>query len=228
MKRIAVALTVLMVLGSFAYGVEEPSEKKIAVVALSVNDWSNSLLSAGFNPDTARLIDENMLAMLEATEKTLGQYWTVVKAEEFIGDEAYRKLSIGHVKEGLYAPKIDEQELPSFTEKRKEIIKSVLTKETAQSLCQALKVDVIVVIYSEWAVAQGSFVPTNKALAKNCVAMYSSSGKKLFFAREDIKGKTTLGAMGRIALNEETIGEWVEAYKTGFQQIVEAKKKVVK
>jgi hypothetical protein len=228
MKRMAVALTVLMVLGSFAYGVEEPSEKKIAVVALSVNDWSNSLLAAGGNPDTARLVDENTLAMLEATEETLGQYWTVVKAEEFIGNEAFRELSIGHVMEGLYAPKIDEQELPSFTENRKEIIKSVLTKETAQSLCQTLKVDVVVVIYSEWAVAQGGFVPTNKALAKNCVAMYSSSGKQLFFARKDIKGKRTLGAMGRIALNEDTIGEWVEAYKTGFQQIVEAKKKVVK
>ncbi len=75
--------------------------------------------------------------------------------------------------------------------------------------------------------AQGHFVPTNRALAKNCAAIYSSSGKRLFFAGRDIQGKRVLGATGVIALNHGTIGDWVEAYKTGFEQIVKGRKKVV-
>jgi len=118
--------------------------------------------------------------------------------------------------------------MPSFTADRKQIIKCVLEKATAQQLCQALGVDVVVVVYTEWAVATGRWAPTNKALAKNCVAAYSSSGKKLFFDREDVMGKKTLGAMGSFVLDESTISEWVMSFKEGFDAVLAKNAKKVK
>ena len=103
----------------------------------------------------------------------------VVKpAASFVADQGYRELSIGQAKSGLFTPKIDGNVLPSFSEKRNDIVKGVLQAETAKQLCQRLGVDAVVLVYSEWGIDSGKFVPTMKALTKNCFAMYSKDGRK--------------------------------------------------
>lgn len=199
----------------------------VAVVSLSVNDYSKMLSSAA-GADSTLLINNNMNKMLQITEEQLAKYWDVKPAGSFIGDQAYIKLSLGRVKQGLFNPQQGNNQMPNFTDERSEIIKAVLKADTAKDLCKALKVDYLAVIYSEWAVATGSFVPTNKAMAKNCVAMYDKDGKQLFFGRKDFMGEKTLGAVGRIALNEETISEWVNAYNKGIEFILNSENKKVK
>ena len=54
-----------------------------------------------------------------------------------------------------------------------------------QALATATGADLLVVIYSEWAVATGKFIPTAKALTKNVVSIYSAAGAQVFHARRD-------------------------------------------
>ena len=199
----------------------------VAVVSLSVNDYSKMLSSAG-GADSSFLINNSMNRMLQISEEHLSKYWDVKPADSFISDPEYINLSLGRAKQGLFNPQLGDNQMPNFTDDRGEIIKSVLKTDTAKSLCETLNVDYLMVVYSEWAVATGRFVPTNKALAKNCVAMYNKSGKKLFFARKDVMGEKTLGAVGKIALNDETINEWVTAYNKGIEYILESQNKKVK
>ncbi len=209
-----------------AVQVQAGSSTKAALVTFSVNDYG-SVLGAK-SASASQLVEQNMRKMVELSEESLAQYWTVVKVETFIANETYRGLSIGKIKDGLYGAEFDGLVLPSFTADRGQIIKCVLDKGTAERLCQVLGVDVVVVVYTEWTVASGKFVPTNKALAKNCVAVYNSSGKQLFFARKDVVGKMTLGAMGNLVLDENTITEWVMAYREGLDVILAKKAKKVK
>lgn len=209
-------------------GAETTSSRPVtAVVSLSVNDYSKMLSSAA-GADSSFLINNSMNKMLQITEEHLGQYWDVKPADSFIGDPAYINLSLGRAKQGLFNPQLGDNQMPNFTDDRGEIIKSVLKKDTAKALCETLNVDYLMVVYSEWTVATGRFVPTNKALAKNCVAMYNKAGKQLFFARRDVMGEKTLGAVGKIALNDETINEWVTAYNKGVEYILESQNKKVK
>ena len=219
-RNLAICMFILLfssiLLGIPASAVAGPSETKVAVVTLTVNNFGGAL--AWGVGDT--LIPTAMGEMLDITEAKLADYWTVKPATEFVGDEAYRALSIGEVKSGLFGPTVNEQAMPSFTEKRGDVVKGVLEKSTAQELVSLLEVDAVVLVYSEWAVATGSFVPTSKPLAKNCISMYDKSGKQLFYARKDVEGKATLGAMGKVSLNEETIHHWSEAFSRGMDTIL--------
>jgi hypothetical protein len=199
--------------------VEAASTTKVALVTLSVNDYGG-VLEGGGSSDAAELVSANMRKMVELTEERLARDWSVVKAASFVANDAFRELSIGQIKDGLFGAELDGLVLPSFTAERKEIIKCVLSKATAQKLCEVLGVDVVMVVYSEWAVATGTWAPTNKALAKNCVAAYDASGKQLFFGRKDVMGKRTLGAMGSFAIDENTISEWVMSYQEGLNAVL--------
>ena len=76
-------------------------------------------------------------------------------------------------------------------------------------LAQIAGTDFILIAYSEWAVATGRFVPTSKALAKNVVSIYNAAGKQVFADRADTQGDRTLGAMGSVVVDQNSIGEWV-------------------
>jgi hypothetical protein len=217
-------LLVAFILGSAADARAEPSETKVALVTLTVNNYGGALRWGQGD----LLIPTTMGEMLEIAETALAKHWTVKPATEFVTDEAYRALSIGQVKSGLFAPTVNEQEMPSFTENRKEVVKGLLDKSTAQELASLLEVDAVVLIYSEWAVATGSFVPTSKPLAKNCVSMYDKSGKQLFYGRKDVQGKKTLGAIGQVQLDSETIHHWSEAFSRGMDIILDTYRKKLK
>ena len=220
-RRVDVAMFVLLaavgLLGSPADARAKPSETKVAVVTLTVNNYGGALQWGRGD----QLIATTMGEMLEIAETALARHWTVKPATEFVADESYRALSIGHVKSGLFAPTVNEHEMPSFTEKRKDVIKGILEKSTAQELVRVLEVDAVVLVYSEWAVATGAWVPTSKPLAKNCVSLYDGSGKQLFYGRLDVMGRRTLGALGNVRLNSDTIHHWSAAFASGMNDILE-------
>jgi hypothetical protein len=213
-----------ILLGIPAGALAQPSETKVAVVTLTVNNFGGALHWGQGD----MLIPTTMGEMLNITESALAGYWTVKPATEFVTNDDYRALSIGQVKSGLFGPTVNEQAMPSFTEKRNEVVKGVLEKSTAQKLVSLLEVDAVVLVYSEWAVVTGSFVPTSKPLAKNCLSMYDKSGKQLFYGREDVQGKKTLGAGGHVTLNDETIHHWSEAYSRGLDAILKKYSKKLK
>ena len=226
MKKLCMAVVALAALGLIAgcggagprSMVKADQVSTVAIVSMGVNNYGQFGTRGVIDQP---LIDNNVNQMLSATEKVLGKQWTVKPVASFIGNSAFRKLSIGNVKSGLSAPKIKGQNLPSFTKDRKEIIRGVLQPETAKKLCSTLGVDAVVVIYSEWTIDSGKFIPTIKALTKNCFAMYGKDGGQIFFDRKDVRGDKVIGgAFAGVYINKDTIGQWVDAYDSGAQTVL--------
>ena len=106
--------------------------------------------------------------------------------------------------------------MPLFSKDRKQLVKAQVDKDLAQKLAKIAGTDFILIAYSEWAVATGRFVPKSKALAKNVVSIYDAAGKQGFADRSDALGDRTLGAMGSVVVDQNSIAEWVGAYEKGI------------
>lgn len=196
----------------------DTSLSSVAVVSFAVNNYGVYGSNGAINP---ALLDSVMPELLKKTEAILAEKLTVKPAASFVGNQDYRALSIGQVKSGLFAPKINGNDLPSFSKNRKDIVKGVLPPETAKQLCQRLGVDAVVLVYSEWMIDSGKFVPTIKALTKNCFAMYSKDGRKLFYDRKDMRGgKVIGGAFAGVHINEDTIDQWLDAYSKSAEIVL--------
>ena len=190
----------------------------VAVVSFAVNNYGAFGSNGVINP---ALINSTMPKLLQKTEAILAEKLTVKPATSFVSNQDYRALSIGQVKSGLFAPVINGSVLPSFSENRKDIVKGVLQPETAKQLCQHLGVDAIVLVYSEWMIDSGKFIPTMKALTKNCFAMYSKDGRKLFYDRKDMRGEKIIGgAFAGVRINKDTIDQWLNAYSKSAEIIL--------
>lgn len=226
-KKIAMIVIVIagMILsGCVSSGTSKakPSEvkkiKKVALVALNVNNYGAFGTRGQINP---RLINSNMNKMLSFTEKTLGKYWKVKSVKTFIKNKRYYNLSKGRANKNYFAPKVKGRTMPVFSKSNKEVIKGTLSKKIAQKLCKTLKVDAVMLVYTEWTTQTGRFVPITKAKSKNCISMYMKTGEQLFYARKDALGRKPLGgAFVRVQINQKTISQWVDSYKTGFKFIL--------
>lgn len=183
--------------------------EKVAVVSFAVNSYG----FFGVKQIPEELVRDNVDTMFKHTETELGKYWKVVPAASFVGNQEYKNLSIGQSKSGMISPIAGEGSLLSFTDNRKEIIKGIMDPQIAQKLCTLLSVDAVMLVYSEWIVNSGKFIPTQKALTKNCFSMYDKAGNKLFFDRKDMEGEGFIGgAFAGTHINDSTIEKWVVAY----------------
>jgi hypothetical protein len=188
--------------------------KKLAIVSLSANNLGNSL--QGWNSvSTSDLMISRMNKMLSAAEELFAQDWKLIKAKTFASKPEYQKLAGEQREVGL--PKPGGHTMPLFSKNRKQLVKTQVDKDVAQSLAAATGGDFIMIIYSEWAVATGRFVPTSKPLTKNVVSIYDAKGKQVYNGRHDQMGTKTLGSLGNVVVNESTIDHWVDAYKTGLK-----------
>lgn len=191
--------------------------KTVAVVSFAVNNYGAMYGQGVIDP---ALIEKSMDKMLSGTEKILKRRWKVKAAKSFVRKKSYFSLSIGETRKGLLAPVFAGRSMPTFTSDRKNVIKGNIDPQIAKKLCKVLSVDAIVLYYSEWTLDSGKFVPTVKALTKNCVSMYDSKGNKLFFKRKDVRGSKTIGsAYSRVHIDEGTITNWVEASLNGVEII---------
>ncbi|MGB2986490.1 MAG: hypothetical protein WBE26_11475 [Phycisphaerae bacterium] len=193
--------------------------KKVAIVSLIVRNYG-IYGTMGMIP--SNLITDNMNNVLASTERTIRNYWSVKPINSFIYNPDYTTLAKGSARANYFTPRVNGQDMPIFSNDRKDLIKGTIGKGTAQELCSILSVDAIVLVYSEWSLQSGKFIPTVKALTKNCITMYDKSGKHLFFGRKDTLGSHPIGGpYAGIHINEDTIGHWLEAYETGAKTVVE-------
>jgi len=221
-------LCCLMIVGFFALGLTAckstgtgslPSASigKVAVVSFAVNNYGAMYGQGAINP---KLIEDSMGQLLTGTEEILSKHWAVKPAGSFVGSDAYYSLSIGKTRDGLFAPVFEGRSMPTFTNERNEVVKGILQEETARKLCQVLDVDAVVLFYSEWTLDSGKFIPTIKALTKNCVSMYNNKGEKLFYKRSDKRGEKVIGgAFAGVHINEDTIDNWIMASLDGIGEI---------
>lgn len=190
--------------------------KSIAVVSVSANNYGKSL--QGWNSaNSSELMGAQLNGMVGLIEQLLAKDWTVVSAQTFAGKDEFQALAGERREVGL--PSFDDKVMPLFSKDRKQLIKAEVDKDVAVQLAQIAGADYILIAYSEWAVATGRFVPTSKALAKNVVSIYSADGKKVYGDRSDAMGDKTLGAMGSVFVDQNTIGEWVKAYEKGIHAL---------
>ena len=190
--------------------------KKIAIVSISANNYGGSL--QGWNSANASdLMGTQLNRMVSVIETLLAKDWTVVPAANFAGKDEFQVLAGERREVGL--PVFDGKTMPLFSKDRKQLIKAEVDKDVAVKLAAIAGADYILIAYSEWAVATGRFVPTSKALAKNVVSIYDAEGKKVYADRSDTQGDKTLGAMGAVVVDQNSIGEWVNAYDKGIHNL---------
>ncbi len=202
------------------------SVEEVALVALNVNNYG-LYGSMGIIPP--QLITDNLDNLLAATESALGKYWSVRAVEDFINDESYYSLSLGRANKRYLAPNVGGKEMPVFSDVRQDVIRGVLTRDTAQKLCETLAVDAVVLVYTEWSCQSGNFVPIIRAVTKNCISMYDKNGRQLFYDRKDVLGTRPIGgAYAGIHIHEGTIDQWVESYKTGLEFVLKRNRRKVR
>ncbi len=190
--------------------------KSIAIVSVSANNYSNSL--QGWNSaNTSELMGTQLNKMVGLIETLFTKDWTVVNAATFAGKDDFQVLAGEQREVGL--PVFDGKTMPLFSKNRKQLIKAEVDQDVAVKLAKVTGADFVLIAYSEWAVATGRFVPTSKSLAKNVVSIYDASGKKVYEGRADMQGNKTLGAMGSVVVDQNSIGEWVTAYDKGVHEL---------
>ena len=190
--------------------------KTIAVVSISANNYGGSL--QGWNSaNSSELMGTQLNQMVGLMETLFAKDWTVVSASTFAGKDEFQVLAGERREVGL--PVFDGKTMPLFSKDRKQLVKAEVDKDVAVKLAKIAGADFILIAYSEWAVATGRFVPTSKALAKNVVSIYDASGKKVYGDLADTQGSKTLGAMGSVMVDQNSIGQWVEAYDKGIHTL---------
>ncbi len=186
--------------------------KKLAVVSLAVNDYNNMLSQWG--KEVGPLLDTKMNGMLDQVEAMFGQKWTVLPAAGFVAKPEYTSLA-GEARE-VGMPKPGGNPMHLFGASRKELVATTVDPAKVAKLAQATGADLVVVMYSEWEVATGSFSPTSKPFTKNVISIYDAAGTRLFHERRDQMGEKPLGAFGLVQIDEETVDDWVKAAVKGY------------
>jgi hypothetical protein len=190
--------------------------QRIAVVSLSINDFGGTL--QGWNSArTSDLMYSRAATMVSMAEQQLATHWTVVPAPTFVANPAYQQMGTMHE---VAVPYFNGVPMPVMAPDRGSLIRARLMPQQAQALAQIAQADLLCVIYSEWGVATGGFIPTSKALAKTVVSIYDSSGNLLWSGRDDQRGERTIGAMGAVVVDNNTVDEWVNAYGSSFANII--------
>lgn len=186
-----------------------PQQASIAVVSLAINDYGGSL--QGWNRTrTSDLMNVNAQQMLGMAEQALAAHYRVIPAPNFIASPQYQQLA-GPMPE-VSVPMLNGAVMPIFARDRGQLVGGKLDPQVASQLCAATGADYVAVVYTEWGVATGGFVPTSKAQAATILSIFDSSGIHVARTRVDTRGQRTLGAFGAVVVDENSIGEWVGAF----------------
>ncbi len=197
-------------------------DKKIAVVSISANNFGGSL--QGWNDaNSSDLMGGRLNSMLEFTEKTFSAGFEVIPTSSFANKTEF--IALAGEQRDVGAPMFDGMYMPLFSKNRKQLIKAMVDKDVALALIEITGADFLLIVYSEWAVKTGGFIPTSKPLTKNVISIYDSSGKQVFKGRIDKMGRKTLGAMGNVVVDENTIDHWASAYKDSIAAMYAGRKK---
>lgn len=200
---------------------------KVALVSLSVSNWRGMVSGTAGDAKAEELINSTLSGLVASTESKLSGFMHVTRISSFIGNAGYRNLGVKN-ELGLMLPKVNGTPIQLFSKSNDDVIAANLTPEVAKKLCADLHVDAVVVVYSEWAAAQGHFVPTRKALAKNVVTVWERNGNLVFSKRVDEMGDDVIGGPYVTVVNVGTIKQWSLAYNKSFDQIAQEMKTTLK
>jgi hypothetical protein len=196
--------------------------KKIAIVSISANNFGGSI--QGWNDaNSTDLMTGRLNDMLSYTEELFAKGWDVVPTSSFASQPAF--IALAGEQRDVGSPIFDGVYMPLFSKDRKQLIKAQVDKDKLVKLAGITGADFLLVVYSEWTVKTGSFVPTSKPLTKNVVSIFSADGKQVFKGRLDKMGPKTLGAMGAVHVDEETIDYWAGTYKDSIAAMYAGRKK---
>ena len=196
--------------------------KKIALVSIAANNYGDRL--QGWNSEnTTGLMASRLNSMLEVTEATFAADWDVVPASTFASKPEFLALAGEQRDVGL--PMINDVLMPLFSIDRKEMIKATIGQEVVLALLELTGADFLLIVYSEWTLKAGNFIPTNKAMTKNVFSIYDNAGEKIFKVRLDKVGKKTLGAMGRVFVDADTINQWSNSYNESVAAMYAGRRK---
>ncbi len=204
-----------MSIRSFTAQVERP---RVAVVSVTVGDARGSL--QGWNASrTSDVMASRAGQMEQVAEQVLAGRFEVVPAAAFVATPAYQ--SVAHFPAEVGVPVIDGVMMNVFGSTPGQISGAVIGAPQAQALAAAAGADYVVVIHSEWGVATGGFVPTSKALATTTISLFDATGAHVARTRLQDRGQRTLGAFGRVVVDQSSIDEWVNAYETSVRRMFE-------
>ncbi len=221
---LGIVVSVLLAGCVTAKGAAKPTEatvpiRKMALVSLSVSNWMSMVSGTAGDARAAELISSTFAGLVTTTESKLSGVKHLVKISSFIDKPAYRSMGV-KADVPLMFPKVNGQTIVNFSRSEDEVISANLSPDAAKKLCATLQVDAVVVVYSEWAAAQGHFVPTRRALAKNVVSVWDRNGNLVFNKRVDETSDAVVGGPYVTVVNVGTIRHWAEAYAKSFDQIV--------
>jgi hypothetical protein len=212
-----------------AAAVKKPSApiRKMALVSLTVSNWMGMVSGTAGDAKAAELINSTFAGLLNSTEHKLAGVKPLNKLSGFIDNPTYRSFNVKS-EVPLMFPKVGGTPVVNFSKTESDVITANLNPETAKKLCATLQVDAVVVIYSEWAAAQGHFVPMRRALAKNVVSVWDRNGNLIFNTRVDEMSEAVVGGPYVTVVNVGTIRHWAEAYNKSLDQIVTQMKAALK
>lgn len=218
---ISLVITVQLA-GCGGISVKKPAApiKRVAIASLSVSDYGGSVSSNSVGSESvAGLMHKNIAGLVKSTEKSLSKRFKVKKVSTFVGKKAYKNLASKMVLSAI-TPKVNKKPMQVFTTVSGELKGGIIKSETAIKLCKALKVDAIVLIFSEWTVRTGGFIPMTKSLTKNVFTMWDRDGNLIAKKRIDKIGQKSLGAFGIKAVNNNTITEWGNSTRRALDEII--------
>lgn len=192
--------------------------RRIAVVSLAINDYGGAL--QGWNSTrTGDLMASRAAQMVQIAEAALAQRFEVVPATAFVGSPAYQ--AVPHGAHEVAMPVVNGAIMPVFGMSRGELVGASMEPSQAAALCAAAGTEYVAVIYSEWGVVTGGFVPTSKALTKTVLSIFDAQGVHVARTRVDGRGERTLGAFGHVVVDDTTIDEWVGAYGASITRMLQ-------
>jgi hypothetical protein len=199
----------------------ETQGRSLAVVSLSINDFNQALKQHGWNWSSVRtstLITGQAANMVRGVEQQFARHWKVIPAESFVGRAEYQRLA-GPPRE-VAVPMFGNAYMPLFGNDRDDLVSARVDPGKIKALAAITHADLIAVVYAEWGVETGGFVPTSKALSKNVLSIFSSSGEPLYHGRADIVGERTLGAFRHVFIDENSINDWGNAFSSGIAELL--------
>ena len=197
---------------------QQATQPRVAVVAVSVGD-ANGALQGWNSSRSSDVMASRAARMVEVAEQVLSTRFTVVPAASFVGTPQYQ--AVPHYPAEVAVPLINGAVMNVFGSSRGEVYGAVIGPALAQALCQATGAEYVVVIHSEWGVATGGFVPTSKALATTTLSIFDANGVHVARTRLQDRGERTLGAFGRVVVDDNSIDEWVGAYGASLARMMQ-------
>lgn len=226
MKRSRLDKTVIVALLTLAMGCggatflqiagQHPQER-IAIVAFSVHDYQDSL--RGWSSTmTGPIMADRTAYMLTVAEQNLAQHYQVISTASFVGQPGFQQLAGPGFDVAVPGP--GGAPMMPVADTNRQLVRGTLSPQKAQALARVTGANLLALVYAEWGVTTGGFIPTSKALSKTVLSIVDANGRQLYYGRNDQTGQRTLGAFGQVVVDENSVGEWVEAYEVGFATLL--------